>query len=64
MKLSDGIKYNVANQNDAELILVADRRRSDVSGPKLPKETLAAMGRAGWTPSNSVLYRSTMSRVG
>ena len=49
---------------DAELVLDFVRRFYEGNtGRKLARETLAALGRAGLQPANSVWYRSAMHHV-
>jgi hypothetical protein len=62
--LTDGSVITCQSRSDAELVLDAARRFYEGdTGRKLPRETLAALGRAGLNAANSVLYRSAMRHV-
>ena len=62
--LVDGSKVTCQSPHDAELVLDADRRHYEGNtGRKLPRETLAALERAGLHAGNSMLYRSAMDNL-
>lgn len=53
-----------ASPADADLVLDAEQRLYEGNtGRKLPRETLAALERAGQNGANSLLYRSVMHNV-
>jgi hypothetical protein len=62
--LTDGSVITCQSRADAELVLDAARRFYEGNtGRKLPRETLAALERAGLNAANSRLYRSAMHHV-
>jgi hypothetical protein len=62
VELVDGSKVACASRNDAELVLDADRRIYEGdTNRKLPRETLAALERAGL--ARCMLYRLTMHNL-
>jgi hypothetical protein len=65
VKLSDGSLIPCQNAAEAELVRAAERAVfSGNPDEKLPPETLGDLARAGLNASDSVLYRSTMRKVG
>src|SRR5262249_32068302 len=64
LRLPDGSSVICTSRADAELVLDAVRRFFEGdTGRKLPRQTLAALERAGMTAANSVLYRSALHQV-
>jgi hypothetical protein len=64
VQLVDGSRITCRSEDDAQLVLDADRRHYEGNtGRKLPRRTLAALERAGLTASNSMLYRSAMDKL-
>jgi hypothetical protein len=64
-RLPDGSSVICASRADAELVLGAVQRFFEGdTGRKLPRQTLAALERAGMNAANSVLYRSALHNVG
>ena len=64
LRLPDGSSVICASRADAELVLDAVRRFFEGdTGRKLPRQTLAALERAGMTAANSVLDRSALHQV-
>ncbi len=64
VQLVDGDKITSDSHADAELVLGAVRRFYEGNtGRKLPRQTLAALERAGLHATNSVLYRSAMHHL-
>jgi len=60
----DGNKVICQSQGDAELVLDAGRRFYEgIAGRKLPRQTLAALERAGLNAANSMLYRFAMHNL-
>ncbi len=64
VQLVDGGTVICSSRDDAELVLDADRRHYEGNtGRKLPRRTLAALERVGFTAANSMLYRSAMDKL-
>jgi hypothetical protein len=64
LQLVDGNKVICQSQGDAELVLDAGRRFYEgIAGRKLPRQTLAALERAGLNAANSMLYRFAMHNL-
>jgi hypothetical protein len=62
--LVGGHRVTCPSLEDAELVRGADRRRYEgQNGRKLPRQTLAALERAGLHRGNSQLYRSALHNL-
>jgi hypothetical protein len=64
VQLADGSRVTCQSRADAELVFDAARRFYEgAPGRKLPRQTLAALERAGLNATNSLLYRSAIHNV-
>jgi hypothetical protein len=64
VQCGDGNKVPCESRADAELVFDAVRRHYEGNtGRRLPRQTLAALERAGLHAHNSMLYRSAMDNL-